>query len=238
MNRQYVKWHSPSLGRSMELLVFGHAGTPLLVFPTAKGRFFDYEDRGMIEAIRPRFENGELQAFCVDSIDAESWYNESAPPGARVLRHLDYEDYLLREAIPYILSQNRTSAPLVTGCNFGAYHAVNFCLRHPDLVSGCVSMGGAFDIHQFLNGYFDDNCYFNCPPDFLQNLTDTWYHGRFRELSKFVLATGEHDFCLEENIRLSHIMNERGIPHSLDVWGTGTGHDWPWWHQMAAKFLP
>ena len=238
MNRQYHKWFSPSLGRDMELLVFGHSGIPLLVFPTSMGRFYDYEDRGMIQAIASRYENGQLQAFCVESVDAESWYNKNIHPGERVLRHLDYEDYLLREVIPFIIFHNQNCAPLATGCSFGAYHAVNFALRHPDLVSGCVSMGGAFDIRQFLNGYYDDNCYFNCPPDFLPNLCDNWYQQRFRDLGKFVLATGEHDICLNENLRLSSIMNQKGIPHYLDVWGDGTGHDWHWWHQMAVKFLP
>ena len=69
----------------MEFLVFGHSGTPLLVFPTSMGRFYDYEDRGMIQAIASRFENGEIQAFCVDSVDNESWYNNSCGAGgARV----------------------------------------------------------------------------------------------------------------------------------------------------------
>lgn len=237
MNRQYYKWYSPALGRDMEFLVFGHSGTPLLVFPTSMGRFYDYEDRGMIQAIASRFENGEIQAFCVDSIDMESWYNNRVEPGVRVLRHLDYEDYILREVIPFIFVRDPPCAPLVTGCSFGGYHSVNFALRHPDLVSGCVSMGGAFDICQFLHGYYDDNCYFNCPPHFLPNLNDSWYRGRLHELGKFVLATGEQDVCLNENLRLSQIMSQKGIPHYLDVWGDGTGHDWPWWHQMAVKFL-
>ncbi len=32
MNREYHKWYSPSLGRDMELLLYGHGGTPMLVF--------------------------------------------------------------------------------------------------------------------------------------------------------------------------------------------------------------
>lgn len=74
MNREYHKWHSPALGRDMELLVFGHAGAPLIVFPPSMGRFFDYESRGMIDAIRDRYESGAIQAFCVDSVDSQSWY--------------------------------------------------------------------------------------------------------------------------------------------------------------------
>ena len=238
MNREYHKWFSPSLGREMELLVFGHAGTPLLVFPTSMGRFYDYEDRGMIRIISSRYEEGTVQAYCVDSVDQESWYNKSITPRQRVLRHLDYEAYLLREALPFIRSRNASSSPIATGCSFGGYHAVNFALRHPDQVSGCVSMGGAFDIHQFLNGYYDDNCYFNCPPDFLPNLNDPWFLRLFGEFRKLVLATGERDICLYDNCFLSNIMNQKGIPHVLDVWGEGAGHDWLWWHQMAMKFFP
>jgi esterase/lipase superfamily enzyme len=33
MQRQYQRWYSHSLGRDMELLVFGHAGPPIIVFP-------------------------------------------------------------------------------------------------------------------------------------------------------------------------------------------------------------
>ena len=52
-----------------------------------------------------------------------------------------------------------------------------------------------------------------------------------------VLATGETDICLNENLRLAGIMDGKQIPHWLDVWGDGTGHDWPWWQRMAVKFF-
>lgn len=219
----------------MELLVFGHGGTPLIVFPTSMGRFFDYENRHMIDAVRGKYENGDLQAFCVDSVDAESWYNKSVPPARRAARHVEYDRYLVQELVPFVRARN-SSAIGVTGCSFGGYHSVNFALRHPDLVASCISMGGAFDIHQFVNGYYDDNCYYNCPPDFLPNLTDAWFLDRYRRMN-IVLATGETDICLGENLRLSGIMAAKGIPHWLDVWGNGAGHDWPWWEQMARKYF-
>ena len=237
MNREYHKRHSHELQRDMEMLVFGHGGSPILVFPTSMGRFFDYEDRGMIAAVAHKYQTGGLQAFCVDSVDAESWYNGSVPPRERVVRHLQYERYLIHEVLPFIRSKNASGELTVTGCSFGGYHAVNFSLKHPELLTHCVSMGGAFDIHQFLNGYYDNNCYFNCPPDFLPNLNDEWYLHHYRNGLKLVLATGEQDICLDENIRLSRLMEAKHIPHWLDVWGDGTGHDWPWWQQMAAKYF-
>src|SRR5271157_3358789 len=123
MNRAYHEWHSPSLGRKMELLEFGHAGTPLLVFPTSGGRFFDYENRGMVDAIRRPVEEGRAHLFCIDSVDAESWYNYGAPPRARVTRHMAFERYVLDEVLPFIGGKNGAGRLTVTGCSFGGYHA-------------------------------------------------------------------------------------------------------------------
>lgn len=237
MNREYHKWYSAALRRDMELLVFGAAGTPLVVFPTSMGRFFDYENRRMISVIGDRYEQGQLQAFCVDSVDSESWYNKNISPSARALRHSAYDSYIINEVVPFIRAKNSSGiAPIATGCSFGGYHSMNLALRHPDIIGGAVSMGGSFNIHQFLNGYYDENCYFNCPPDFVPNLDDSWYLDQIRQ-QRFVLATGELDICLGENIRLGSILSGKYIPHWLDVWGNGTGHDWPWWEQMAVKFL-
>jgi esterase/lipase superfamily enzyme len=159
----------------MEMLVFGHGGVPLLVFPTSQGRFYEYEDRGMIGALSSKIERGELQVFSPDSVDSESWYNRGVHPRQRVQRHMEYERYLLYELLPFLRWKNQSSQLAVTGCSFGGYHAVNFSLRHPDVVTHCVSMSGAYDIHQFLDGYYDNDCYFNCPPDFLPHMNDEWF---------------------------------------------------------------
>ena len=230
MNREYHKWYSQRLQRDMEMLVYGHAGTPVLVFPTSMSRFFEYEDRGMIGAVAHKIEQGQLQFFCVDSVDSESWYNKSAHPRDRVLRHMAYEGYVTEEAIPFLRQRNWSTRRVATGCSFGGYHAVNFTLKFPSLLTDCISMSGAFDMKQFLNGYYDENCYFNNPPDYLSNS-----HGG--PYSNFVLATGEHDICLGENFRMANIMGVKSVPHTLDVWNSGMYHDWPWWQQMAQKFF-
>ena len=236
MNREFHRWYSPRLGKEMQLLVFGHAGTPLLVFPTSCGRFFEYEDRGMIAAVGGRYESGAMQAYCVDSVDAESWYNRGVHPRQRLERHMAYEAYLLDEVLPLIRVKNPARELGVTGCSFGGYHAMNFALRHPDLVTHAISMGGAFDIQQFLDGYYDQDCYFHCPAHFLPGMNDPWYLDRYRGM-RIVLGTGEQDMCLGENRRLSGMLHDKNVPHWLDVWGNGTGHDWPWWQRMAQKYF-
>jgi esterase/lipase superfamily enzyme len=235
MNREYHKWFSGRLNRDMELLIFGHTGTPVLVFPTSMGRFFEYSDRGMIDAVSDKIERGELQFFCVDGVDGESWYNKGIHPADRVRRHMQYEDYLVHEVMPFMRQRNWSPQRVATGCSFGGYHCVNFALKHPDLITDCISMGGAFDIKQFLNGYYDDNCYYNNPPDYLHHLRDDDW--RRKLYNNFILVTGEHDMCLDENFRLARIMGKKHIPHILDVWANGTAHDWPWWHNMARKFF-
>lgn len=237
MNREFHRWYSPSLQRDMEMLIFGHSGAPVLVFPTSLGRFYEYEDHGMVGSVAHRIDSGDLQLFCVDSVDAESWYNRGAHPYWRVRRHVQYEDYILREVLPLIHQKNGAQYLAVTGCSFGGYHAVNFTLRHPDIVDRCVSMSGAFDIKRFLHGYYDETAYFHNPPDFLPNLNDSWFLDQYRRGSKFLLATGEWDICLGENFHLAHLLGAKGIPHWLDVWGDHTKHDWPWWRRMAQKYF-
>ena len=237
MNREYHRWYSTNLQRDMELLVFGHSGTPFVVFPTSMGRFYDYEDRGMVGAIGDVIERGGAQLYCVDSVDAESWYNHRAPARRRVERHLQYDRYILTETLPFIRSRNPSGKLSLTGCSFGGYHAVNFSLRHPDAVDGCISLSGAFDIRQFIAGYYDDDCYFNNPVDFLPNLTDEWYLSLYRTKVGFILAAGEWDACLDDNVKLSRMLDSKGVRHWLDVWRDHTEHDWPWWRMMIRKFL-
>src|SRR5689334_9400009 len=119
MNREYYKAYSHELYRDMEVLVFGHSGKPILVFPTSMGRFFEYEDRGMIHTLGDKIERGELQVFCPDAVDLESWYNKSVHPRQRVERHMQYERYLLYEFLPFLRWKNNSPELAVTGCSFG-----------------------------------------------------------------------------------------------------------------------
>jgi esterase/lipase superfamily enzyme len=236
MKRVYEKWWSPSLGRDMEMLVFGHDGLPVVVFPTSCGRFHEFEDNGMVGAVNWKLDHGKLQLFCVDSVDGESWYNRNVPPRWRIARQVQYQEYVLREVLPYIRMFNHNSHLATAGCSFGAYHAANLALKHPDLFTGFLSMGGAFDVSRFLGGYHDSDVYFNMPTQYLANLSDPWFLDRYRR-NTYVLATGEHDICLGANHHMAGIMRSRGIPVRLDVWGWGSKHDWPDWRPMVQEYL-
>ncbi len=236
MRRDYHNWYSQRLGRHMELLVYGHAGYPLLVFPTSKGRFYEFEDNGMIHEISGKIDWGQVQVFCVNSVDSESWYNRWIHPHDRVARHNDYENYIIHEVAPLMKNLSGHAQITTTGASFGAYHALNFALKHPDLTSGCVAMSGSYDMRQFMDGYYDNDFYYNNPVDYIPNMSDPWFLERYQKM-KLILAAGDHDICLGENFRMADILGRKGIPHWLDVWTGGERHDWPLWRRMAVKFF-
>ena len=236
MRRDYHKWFSPRLGRDMEMLVYGHGGLPAVVFPTSQGRFYEFEDRGMVDAIRWKIDNGEVQLFCVDSVDAESWYTRNVGPRWRIARQVQYDEYIIQEVIPLVKKLNWSPKRAAIGCSFGGYHAVTMALRHPDVFTAFLSMSGAFDMDSFLGGYYDQDVYFNQPTHFIPGMSDPWFLDRYRQ-NTYVLATGVHDQCWDQNERLAGIMRAKGIPVKLDVWGDNARHDWPWWQRMVQTYL-
>lgn len=242
MRREYHRWHSPALGRDMELLVFGHAGPRVLTFPTRCGRFYDYENWGLVESARDRLDAGWLQLVCVDSVDGESWYNPHAAPPDRLRRHRQYECYLLHEVLPLTRAVNPHPALVTHGCSMGAYHAVNLALRHPGLVSRVVAFSGRYDLtapvgdfRDLLDGHYDPDVYFHTPTHFLPGLADDHALGLLRRLS-VTLAVGEADPFADSNRRLSDLLSAKGVGHALHVWG-GRAHKPAHWQRMQREYL-
>jgi len=236
MHRDYRSWHSDLLGRQMEMLIFGHAGQPVFVFPTSMGAFFEYEDRGMVQALAGKIDAGMLRLFCLQTLDQESFYAKRHPR-ERIERYLQWERSLLQEVVPFAKHVTGHDTFGVTGCSFGAYHSFTMALRHPDVFTSCITMGGAFDLKRFLDGYYDDDAYLLSPRDFLPGLADGWFLDRFR-LNKWVLVTGEADICRAATEEAAGLLAAKGIAHSLHVWGHGSHHDWPEWTKMASVYIP
>ena len=74
------------------------------------------------------------------------------------------------------------------------------------------------------------------PTHFIPGMSDSWFLDRYRQ-NTYVLATGVHDQCWNQNERLAGIMRAKGIPVNLDVWGDNARHDWPWWQRMVQTYL-
>lgn len=241
MQIEYHKWWSPNLQHDMEIKVYGHYGKPMLVFPTQGGRFFEYEDFQMIEAIHSFIDEGKVKVFTIDSIDNESWTNSSLHPADRARRHEDYDRYVIHELTPFIKQHcaSSTQKMISTGCSMGAYHSTNFFFRHPDLFDTLIAISGPLDMKLFIGDYTDETVYLNSPLYYLPNLNDPWYLDQYRQ-SKIIISTGQGGWeepMIEDAIEIKKILEQKGIPHWVDFWGYDVNHDWPWWRKMAPYYL-
>ena len=234
MKREYHHWHSPSLDREMELLVFGHAGARVLAFPTSMGRFYQWEDFGMVGALQHHLEQGWIQLFCVDSVDNESWYATARPPAERAHRHVQYDRYLETEVLPLTAQLNANPYLIATGSSFGAYQAVNFAFRHPRLVDRVIGMSGLYDISHFAPGD-DPDIYFNNPCAYIANEHDPARLTALRHLD-IVLTIGRDDPSRPNNEQFSDLLWSKDIWHALRLWD-GWAHDWPYWQQMIQRYI-
>ncbi|GAB4398265.1 MAG: alpha/beta hydrolase-fold protein [Anaerolineales bacterium] len=241
MQIEYHQWHSPSLGHNMELKVYGWHGKPLLVFPAQAGRFYDFENFGMIEAISWFIESGKIKVFAVDSIDSQSWANWHAHPADRARRHEDYDRYITQEVAPFI-HQHCGGSPqkvITTGCSMGGYHAGNFFFRHPDIFDGMICLSGLFQLKMFVGEYMDENIYFNSPLAYLPHLNDDWYLSQYRQ-SQIIICTGQgawEDEMRADAHTMKAVLDAKDIPAWVDFWGYDVNHDWPWWRKQLPYFL-
>jgi esterase/lipase superfamily enzyme len=237
MRREHHRWHANDLGRDMDVIEYGHAGWPMIVFPTSRGSVFEYEDRGMVHALADKLEWGALRLFAVGTVDAESFYANDRHPRARIDRYLAWERYLLTDVVDLVKQVSGFSTMGLTGCSFGAYHAFTMALRHPDVFTSCIPMGGRFDISSLLDGYSDLDAYLLNPARFLPGLSDDWFLSRIRQ-NKWVLVTGERDNCRADMEHAAWLLAMKNVPRTLHVWGNGSVHDWPEWMKMARAYVP
>ena len=235
MEEHYHKWYAQFLGCNFDMLVFGHAGLPVIFFPPAQGRYYEAKDFGLINSIEYLLDEGKIKIYCPDSVDSQSWYNYSIDPAQRVKTHTAYEKIILNDVIDFALFETENKKVILSGCGFGGYHALNTAFRHPDRVSKLITLGGFFDIKKFIYGYYDDNCYYNNPPDYMPNLEEPWYIERIKRM-QIILGTGELDIYLEDNKQMSGIITQKGIEHALDI-RPNLSHDWQSWCSAFPDYL-
>jgi esterase/lipase superfamily enzyme len=244
MHIEHHRWTSPRLNREMAINVYGHWGRPFLVFPCSRGRYFDYETMGMVAAISGFIDSGRIKLFTVDSVDAESWYNLEVPPAARNARHEAYDGYVVAEVLPFIRAHCRSpeARVMATGCSMGAYHAVNFFLKHPELFEGTVALSGLYRLDRPEFGLAAADLpavYFNSPLAYLPGLNDPWFLDRYRR-STIVVCVGRGDWereAIEDTRGLEQALREKSVPAWVDFWGPDVHHDWPFWFRQMNYFL-
>jgi esterase/lipase superfamily enzyme len=239
MERRTTAWYSQNLGMEMPIVAYGHAGAPLLMFPTAAADYLEYERFQLVDAIKHHIEAGRVRAYSINSVNRYSLLNEQAPPHVKAELLTRYDRYITDEVLPLIRKDTGDGGarPVTTGASLGAFLSANAYFRHPDLLRGTIPMSGSYDIRSYLRGYSDDNVYFNNPAEYLPNLIDDYYLPLLRRADAIFIVTGQGRWEAPERSRqLSRILNSRDIPHTLDLWGHDVDHDWPWWRKMLDHY--
>ena len=219
----------------MDLLVFGHAGARVLVFPSSMGKFFEWEDRDMMSALSEHLERGWIQMYCVDSVDADSWYAKWKHPGDRARYHARYDGYLREEVIPFTQSRNGNPFLITTGASFGAYQAMSFALRYPTLVGRVIGMSGIYDIREVTDGYTDENVYPFNPAEFVVH-EHAWDRLDAMRRMDIIMAIGHEDAMRGNSEYFSGRLWSKGIGNALRIWD-GWSHDWPYWQRMIRTYI-
>lgn len=231
--------YSSILGGHMPIAVYGHWGVPLLYFPTASADFEELERFGMIDALADHIERGRIKLYSVNSINSLSLDNPSIGPGERIWRQELYDRYVINEVVPFIYDNCRGRLPLATaGASFGAYHAVNTLFRHHETFRWCIGMSGIYNISCFLDGYFDDRCYYHNPVCYVSNLYDPGIRSSLDGCSINIICGQGAWERIHYTREMHEVMDKVGIRHNFELWGHDVSHDWPWWKVQMNYLLP
>ena len=240
MNREETAHYSQALNREMHMMIYGQGGVPFLCFPTQDSLCHNYEDFGMIHHLADFIEDGKIQLFVVDTVDAESWSPKGWDNGFRAERQEQYFRYITEEALPLIRQLNPLT-PAVTGFSMGANHAAITFLRRPDLFRGMIALSGVYDTDYFFDGWMNPTLYDNSPERFLPNMPGDHPYIQLYNERKIIFCCGQGAWE-EEGVRtlrnMEGIFREKGIHAWCDFWGYDVNHDWPWWFKQMRYYIP
>lgn len=234
---------SPALGHDLELYRYasdgGVAGQPLLAFPSMNGRVWDWENFGMVEAVRPLVEAGRVTLYISDGIDWQSWTAGEKTTEERVARHADYDRYAVTELLPRVRRESGHATVWAAGCSMGAFHATNLFVRYPELVDGLIAISGVYQPRRFIGDFSDGPAIDFSPLDRLALESDPERLALYRR-ARITLCVGQGRWE-EEMIADTHAMDAlfatKAIPAMVDFWGHDVDHDWPWWQKMLPYHL-
>ena len=245
MQTYYTKWYSPSVGRDMEIKVYGHSGRPVLFIPCQDGRFYDFENYKMTDAWAPWIESGQCMVFAIDTLDKET-YSAKGDAYWRIRRHEAWFAYITNEVVPFIrnLTNERNGwegypGVIAFGCSLGATHAANLFFRRPDLFDGLLALSGIYTSDYGFHGYMNEDVYRNSPVDYLAGMPKDHPFIEQYNRHKGVIVVGQGPWEIPAStFRLKDICEEKGINVFFDIWGYDVKHDWDWWYKQVAVHVP
>ena len=237
----YEKWYSHNLNRDMEYKVYGNKGIPFIYFPTQFKRFYEAEDEGVIETLAYYIETEKIFVIAVDNIDIESLSNfASWDKRKRLLRQEEYYNYIINELYPTVKAKYKfKTLPICLGMSFGAFEASNMLIRQPKLFGGAFLMSGIYKITYFINDYYDEIAFLNCPLDSINLLKDEKYLNLLRSKKIIVVVSSGayEEESLKETYELEEAMKNKAIPACFYYWTNNYPHNFSSWKIYLSFYI-
>ncbi|HLF30601.1 MAG TPA: alpha/beta hydrolase-fold protein [Xanthomonadales bacterium] len=236
--KEVFRWFSPYVEQDIQLVRWGHLGTPVMLFPTAGGDAEEVERFHLIGALKPLIEAGRIKVYSTDSIAGKAWISKQLSAEFCSFLQNMFDALVYREIVPAIRHDCQTPdiEIIATGASIGAFNAVASVCRHPDAFKMAIAMSGTYDLSNYLEGRFIQDFYFASPLHFLPGLEGPLLD-RLRK--RFILMpSGEGDYeNIGESWRMASVLGAKGIPNRVDSWGPEWQHNWVTWRAMLPKYL-
>ena len=242
MSGRHIQLESAAMGRKVHLWAYGHAGQPIIVFPSAAGFAHEWDAQGMVGVLQPFLDKGKIRLYCPESNVAEAWTRKESPLPWRMERHQAYERFVGETLVPFVRHDARIpeAAPLWTmGCSLGAMYAANFALKQPRVFRRAICMSGRYLATALTNGETCEALYFQNTLAFVRGMGGD-YLELVRKNTQITLVCGQGPYeegCIEETIALGELLDKKGIPNWTDIWGKDSRHDWDWWRKQVVYHL-
>jgi enterochelin esterase-like enzyme len=182
---------------------------------------------------------------------AATWYINDFASKAR------YEDFFIKEFIPYIDSVYKTRSSkryrAVAGLSMGGFGSLIYALKYPELFAACVPLSAAvfteeeflsFNNERWISSKFDE--VYGKYVDGKSRLTAHYYQNSILKLAatvptaklntvRFYIDCGDKDFLIKGNMALHSLLIDQKIKHEFRV-REGV-HNWTYWRTALPEVL-
>lgn len=238
MQKDVTRWYTKRLEQDVQLVRWGHYGTPVLLFPTAGGDAEEVERFHLVRVLEPLIDAGRIKVYSTDSVAGRVWISGDHSAEFCSLVQNRFDEFIYEEVTPAIRAdcESEDIEIITSGASIGAFNAVATVCRHPDAYKMAIGMSGTYDLSKYLEGRMNENFYFSSPLHYLPRL-----EGPQLELlrTRFILMpSGEGNFeDIGESWRMANVLGAKGIPNRVDPWGAHWHHDWETWREMLPHYL-
>lgn len=238
MTKSVESWHSPRLGRTVEVARWGDVGVPVLVFPTAGGDAQEIERFHLVDACGSLISDGRVKLYSCDSVNGRALLTKEGDSLHRSWMLRQFVEFIGHELVSAIRTDCRQDdiEIITSGSSIGAFNALAALCHYPSAFRQAICMSGTYQLERFMDGPVSEHFVWASPMHALDSLDDA--HIDALRSRSVILASGEGaNEDIGESWHAAHVLGSAGVPNCVDSWGPQWAHDWPLWREMLPHYL-